>query len=433
MPVQFQSRTPATPPATLSVKTTPTGDGEVQHVLIDALQSGTPVYVRPAPYHASPFGGFRTALDFLCQDNVHLYPGTSTAYEPDHYGFEADAGGKGTAAHIADQSAIRLAIADATNGAKSRLRTHDLVRYQSGAATHIKLTGYASDGTLYSVVRSSTSGAPVDILTAQTDWNQDASAVDVTKGNIFEIMYQWLGVGDVWYFVNGGLRHIRSNAGQLASPYMKTANLPLSFEIVNDGATQRIRIGQFDDNDGVFFEIQRTAGAGTFTYICSSARILNGIPYPTLPFGFSRALTGVGATMVPLFSVRVKDLFNGIASRVQILPSLLSCFAETREGAFALVINPTLTGATWAQASPSGAAELDVSASAMTGGTEILRIGLSQDASQTLDLTDIFTIPGTKIRKQAFTGTSDILTVGVAREGSVNFNPRGSLNWREVR
>lgn len=428
MPVSFQSRAPATPPSSLVVKTTETDSGHVQHVNVDNL-----LEVYPAPYHASPFGGFRVAMDFLSQDHVHLYPGPATAYDPDKYGFDVDAGAKGSISHIAAESSLRLSISDATDGAKSRLRSHDMVRYQAGAATHIKITGYCSDGTLYSVIRSSTSGVAVDTKVAQTSWGEDASSVDVTKGNIYEMMYQWLGVGEVMYFVNGGLRQVVSNAGQLASPYMKTANLPLSFEIENDGGVQYIRFGQFDDEDGIFFEIQRAAGAGSFTYICSSARILNGIAYPTTSFGYSRALTGVGTTMLPLFSLRVKSTLNGINSRVHILPSNLTCFAETREGSFALVVNPTLTGATWAATSPSGGAEIDIAASAMSGGVELLRLALAQDASLTFDLTEIFTIPGTKIRRQAFTGTSDILTIGVAREGSVNFNPRGTLNWREVR
>jgi len=432
MTVEFQTRNPATPPSGLKVKVTDTPLGVIQHMNIDA--DTPPVQVYPAPYHASPFGGFRVAQDFMVQDNVHYYPGAATAYDPDKYGYEADAGGKGTITHLPDQSSLRLSIPDSTNGAKSRLRTHDAIRYQAGAATHIKMTIYTSvSGTLYTVVRSSASGVVVDTPVAQTAWNEDASAVDVTKGNIYEIMYQWLGVGEVMFFVNGGLRHVVSNAGQLITPYMKTANLPFSFEIVNDAGIQYMRWGQFDDSDGVFYEVQVPAGAGSFTYICSSGRILNGLPYPMNAFGFSHAMTGVGATLLPLFSMRVNNLFNGIASRIFVLPSFLTCFAETREGAFAIIINPTLTGATWAATSPSGGVQLDTAASVVTGGAEIFRAGLGQDVSQTFQLTDIFTVAGTKIRKQAFTNTSDIFTIGVVREGSVNFNPRATLNWREVR
>jgi hypothetical protein len=412
-------------------------DGEVQHVNVDnaSLNVSTPLEVIPAPYHGSPFGGFRVAADFLSQDNVHLYPGPSTAYEPEKYGFEADGGAVGTITHIPNESALRLSVSAQTNGAKARLRTHDQVRYQAGAATHIKLTGYATGGTLFSVIRSSASGAVVETKVAYTAWSEDASAVDVTKGNIYEIMYQWLGVGEVMYFVNGVLRNIVSNAGQLSAPFMKTANLPLSIEVVNDGATQYIRFGQFDDSDGVYFELQRSAavGAYSFTHICSSARILNGIPYPTVAFGFSLATTGIGATLVPLFSLRVKSTLNGIASRVHVLPSLLSCFAETQAGNFALVMNPTLTGPTWVATSPSGAVEIDTAANAQSGGTEFLRVGLGANTNQVINLTEIFTIPGTKIRRQAFTGTSDVLTIGVVREGAVNFSPRATLNWREVR
>lgn len=429
--VQYQDGKPATPAKGVVVKTTSTVNGEIQHMILDDLT--LPIEVFPTPYHASPFGGFRTASDFLCLDNVHLYPGTNTPYDPDKYGYEADVGGKGSIAHIPDQSALRFSMADGTNGAKSRLRTHDQVRYQAGAAPHIKMTIYSDVGTLYSVVRTSTSGSVQEALVEQSAWSEIPSAIDVTKGNIYEIMYQWLGVGEVMYFVNGILRNIVENAGLLSKPYMKTADLPLSFEIVNDGSLQKIRFGQFDDNDGVFFEIRRPAGAGQFTYICSSARILNGLDYPTVSYGYTRALTGVSTTLIPLFSLRVKNLFNAINSRIQILPSLLTCFAETREGAFVMTLNPTLTGANFSATSPSPGAEIDIAASAMSGGEELAHFGLGANASAVIPLTDLFTIAGTKIRKQAFTGTSDIFTIGVIREGNQDFNPRASLNWKEVR
>lgn len=424
--VEFQSRVPATPPRGTKVKVTDTSDGVVQHVNVDSLMT-------PALYHSSPFGGIRVAADFLVMDHLHLYPGSGAAYDAEIYGYEADGGGKGTISHLPNESALRMSVSDGTNGAKSRLRTHDRVRYQSGAASHIKLTAYASNGDLYSVIRSSATGSVVETKTLQSQWNQDASAVDVTRANIFEIMYQWLGVGEVWYFLNGGIRHIVRNQGTQPRPYMKSANLPLSFEVVNVGTIQYIRFGQFDDEDGVYFEIQRTADAGSLTHICSSARILNGLPPPTLSFGTTRALTNVGATMVPLFSMRMNGTLNGIASRVFALPTILSCFAETREGAFVLVLDPTLTGATWAATSPSGAIQIDTAANAMAGGTEIDRVSLPSNGFQAFDLSSVFTIPGRKIRRKAFSGISDVLTVGVVREGTVNFDPRATLNWLEVR
>jgi hypothetical protein len=284
------------------------------------------------------------------------------------------------------------------------------------------------------VVRSSTSGSVVDTRTALTGWSEDATtSVSVTNGNIYEIMYQWLGVGDCFYFVNGRLRHIERHAGLLTTPYMKTATLPISVEVVNSSGTQYIRFGQFDDSDGVFYEIQRTAAAGAFTYICSSARILNGQNYPTTGFGYSAAASGVSTTIIPLFSMRIKATLNGITSRVQALPSRLSFFAESQPGACVLIINPTLTGASWAATSPSPAIEIDSAASALSNGTTMLRVGLGGSESQTYPLDDLFTIEGLKLRRQAFTGTADILTVGVVREGAVNFDPRVTLNWKEIR
>jgi hypothetical protein len=393
----------------------------------------TTQFVAPSQYHGSPFGGFRVAADLVFRDNVHFYPGPATAYDPEVYGFEQT---NGTATHVPAQSAIRLAVAGAS-GDKSRLRTHDQVRYQAGAASLLEITAYQSnagnanqsrkvglfddnDGvyfetlgtTNYLCVRSSTSGAPVVTSVAQTAWNgHPYDDLDVTKGNRFRFVLAWLGVEGIQCFING--RHVPtfSFSNTLATPYMKTATLPISVEISNSGAST----------------------AASITYICSTARILNGNPYPMRTFGFSAAKSSVAATMVPLMSFRVGSTLNAIASRVQVLPRSLTFFAETQPGAFALVLGSTLTGATFAATSPSGALEIDTAATAMSGGTQLFYAGQGANTTVPWDLTELFTLTSTKLRRQAFTGTADVLTVGVVREGAVSFDPRASMVWGELR
>jgi hypothetical protein len=391
-----------------------------------------PDYTAPDPINGTPFGGFRVAQDLVFRDAVHLYPGPATAYDPDQYGFEQV---NGTATHLPNESAIRLAVG-AASGDKARLRSHDQIRYQAGAATLVELTGYHSDAgktnqvrrwgifddsdgvffelngtTLYAVTRSSATGSVVDTKIAQTAWDGlDYDDLDMTKGNRYRFVIAWLGVEGVQCFINGRLVHTFRYANTLARPYMKTATLPISVEVVNTGASS----------------------AASFTYICSTARILNGNPFPLRSFGYSVAKAGVGATMVPIFSIRVGATLNGIASRAQVLPRSVSLFSETQPGALALVHDASLTGATYAASSPSTAVQLDTAASAMTGGTTVFRVGLGANASETWDLKELYTLAGRKLRRQAFTGTSDVLTLGVVREGVVDFDPRATLVWGEL-
>jgi hypothetical protein len=270
----------------------------------------------------------------------------------------------------------------------------------------------------------------------QAEWNCDGySGLDSTKGSLCEFKVEWLGVGLVEFYIIGRCVHVFSHPNTLPYPYMKTAILPLSFEIVNTATHRIARVGLFDDSDGLFWEVKSPvqAGGGTLTVVCNTARILNGVDYATRGFGFSHNTTNVSTTILPLWSIRPKATLNGITSRAMLLPTQLSFFSETQPGAALLILNPTLTGATWAATSPSAAADVDTAATVVTGGTTIWRVGQGSNTNGTYDLKDLFTVDGLKLRLQAYTGTADILTMGVVREATVNFDPRITMNWREIR
>ena len=98
------------------------------------------------------------------------------------------------------------------------------------------------------VIRSDASGSPVERIIPQADWGGDkldgtgASGVvfDPTKSFIFSFDYQWLGVGCVRFFMAQGheeiLIHDEPHAGLYSGVYMRTPNLPVRYEIENDGS-----------------------------------------------------------------------------------------------------------------------------------------------------------------------------------------------------
>jgi hypothetical protein len=104
------------------------------------------------------------------------------------------------------------------------------------------------DGILKVVRRSSTSGSPVDASVAQASWNIDTMdgsgpsgiTIDLTKTQIFCIDFEWLGVGRVrfGFVVDGQIFYCHEflNANALTEVYMSTPNLPLRYEISNDGS-----------------------------------------------------------------------------------------------------------------------------------------------------------------------------------------------------
>jgi hypothetical protein len=378
----------------------------------------------------SLFGGVRAHADLAVFERLHDYPGVATAYEPEHYGYLAV--GTGVITHLVNEGALRQTITVGTAGDRSILRSHDIVRYQPGCMPVVQLTGCTSTAftTLTVKRRSSTSGVVVDYELAIIPGYSSAFY------NRYEVRYAYLGVQAAEFFINGTSVHFANFAGTLTQPYMKTPHLPLSVEFVNTAADTRVwRIGVFDDSDGLFFEWSVTSAASLYVdYKCASARLVGGSEYPYWSYGASFNKTGVGNTLTPVFSVRVKALLNGINSRAQVFPRLLTFFSETQAGACHLILNPTtLPSATWVAASPSSAVEIDTAATTYTGGTTIWQVSHGANYSSTYALDRLFTIIGRKLRRQALTGTSDILTFAAVREGTVNFDPRITIVFDELR
>jgi len=104
-----------------------------------------------------------------------------------------------------------------------------------------------NEGVIQFVVRTSSSGSPVDNAVNQADWNIDkldgtgtsGITLDFSKTQILFIDFEWLGVGRVrmGFVVDGVIYYAHQflNANNLSVVYMSTPNLPVRYEIANDG------------------------------------------------------------------------------------------------------------------------------------------------------------------------------------------------------
>lgn len=93
------------------------------------------------------------------------------------------------------------------------------------------------------VLRKTINGVKTDTFYSQSDWNIDKmdgygpsrNTIDLTKAQIFEIDYEWLGVGRVRYGVvqKGLLNYVHeiSNYNSLDNVYLRNPNLPIRYEI----------------------------------------------------------------------------------------------------------------------------------------------------------------------------------------------------------
>lgn len=387
----------------------------------------------------------RTAFEELRVANNYTLADLINKYEIDTKEFSTSTATGGAVAHVPDQSAVSLSVTT-SNGSEANLRTNTFYRYQAGKGLRIKQTLYHADtgntnqisrwglfddddglfwqlsGTTFGIVRrTSTSGSPVDNATSASSFSVDpldgtgpsGITLDLTKGNIFEINFQWLGVGTVNFYVNGYLVHQIFNANTLAAPYIKTAQLPISYQIVNTGAST----------------------ASSLTVICNSVIVEGGDDPPEYSFcAYNSSQISVTTTERPILTIRPKSTYNSITNRMLILPKILSIATEGARLGFRLVYNGTLTGSSFSSANNYSGVEFDVSATSLSGG-ETLYYGFlpnSNDATS-IKINELFEGLGRLLRQNAFATGVDSLTVMAVNEQAGSTKVRAALVWTEIR
>lgn len=273
------------------------------------------------------------------------------------------------------------------------------------------------------VIRSRYTGTAVDRVFPQSMWNIDkldgtgvsGYTLDVTKSNILQIDYEWLGVGRVRFGFNiaGQTRyaHEYAHANAGTGVYMSSPNLPVRYEIANDGA----------------------ATSGTLECICSTVISEGGTEFTGFEFSADRgsnALTTLdNDSTYPLLAIRLKPTHLGATIRP--IGASILC-TSTATAYWALLLNPTIVGVpltfTGIPNSAIDAATTATNATTVTGGT-LLASGYDASTNQTTLLSDIATqaVPlGAKVD-----GTADILVLAVQRLVGTTETFYGSLRWLE--
>ena len=314
--------------------------------------------------------------------------------------FQETLGGGSSVTHLPDESAT---FVEAGSGGTdfASMTTHYHHGYQPGFGTTTLLSLSLSDAgktdnvrrwgrfdsgdgvffeldalSLGVVIRSSTSGSPVDTVVAQSAWNQDRLDgsggvrnktrinLDLTASNIYWFDFQWLGSGFVRFGIFGpnGARvtcHVFENANTSSPPWSKTPILPLKIESVNSGATAgpsrvklvcaSILIDGADAND--------ITSAGTKAHV---ERISVAVPQASGEIG--------------LVGLRPAATINSIVNRKSTVPTLISVLAQTEPVIIRLRKGLTsITAGSWAQADPRSGLDVNLSFSAIdTAGSTIV-------------------------------------------------------------
>lgn len=289
-----------------------------------------------------------------------------------------------TVQHLPNESSVKLQVTAAA-GSEAIRQSREYIRYQPGKGQFIGLTfvmgtpktnvrrraGYFDDenglfleqsnGTLYVVERSFTSGVAVDAAVPQTSWNVDPMdgtgpsgiTLDITKLQVLVIDLLWLGGGQTrfGFDIDGRIYyvHIFKHGNVVSQVYMTTANLPIRWEITNTGVPDSP--SELVVVCGVVFS--------------EAGHALDGIVHSV-----ANATTGISVTTRrAILSIRPKLTFNGLVNRGQIISVGYSVFATNNNVYFEILYGHMLGGIpVWTSVNDDSIVEYDVAGTTLVNG-----------------------------------------------------------------
>jgi hypothetical protein len=346
--------------------------------LVQAM-SGTinnPTYVTFPPTNVDAFNRLVVAEPYTLFDSQNRFASDNQ--------FDTSTATGGSTTYLPNESTVQLSVTT-SNGSEVVRQSYRTMPYQPGKGLGLLATfamnagktglrqrvGYfntqngvffqQNDTTLAFVLRSYTSGAPIDTTITQANWNGDkldgtgssGRTIDVTKTQILAIDFEWLGVGDVrcGFFVDGQfvVCHTIHNDNIQTAVYMTTAILPVRYEIRNTAAT---------------------ASSSSMKQICSTVYSSGGYEQTSVEHVATMTSATAGSylttTFKPLVSIRLASTALGavvVPYNVNFLPT------TTDNYQVALFKNGTLTGASYSAVASDANVEFDIAATAITGGT----------------------------------------------------------------
>jgi hypothetical protein len=349
--------------------------------------------------------------------------------------------GSAVSTFLPNESSILM---NATEAGSAIRQTKQVFSYQPGKSLLVLLTfvmntptagvtqraGYfgAENGVYFEVagttknlvIRKYTSGSVDDTTEkfAQASWNGDkldgtgASGItlDVTKAQIFWTDIEWLGVGTVrcGFVVNGQfiVCHSFHHANILNKVYMTSATLPLRYELISTGP------------------------AATMRAICSTVMSEGGYSNRSFTRAIGTSLTGKNLSdtaYIPLVCLRMKST----ALDSIVVPTAFDVYGlQLAAFAYRIILNPTLTGASWTSADTDSTVEYDISATALSGGKVITQgvfVGSNKGGSAMVTSNEI---DFSQQLGRTIAGVSDIWCLAAIATTN-NDDAVGIVNWQE--
>ncbi len=243
----------------------------------------------------------------------------------------------------------------------------------------------ASAGTFAQTVAGA---APTETKTAQASWNHDVMdgtgpsgmTLDHTKGNVYQIRYQWLGFGRISYYIEDdvgvGAKFILVHEVHFANantlPSVNNPTLPLFVSVSNAANTTDmvVKVGSM---------------AGFIEGGDADIGLHDAVSFADANFSGEK----------PIFTIHNHTVYQSLVNRINIEPVLLTVAVDTASAGKPATLrvreNATLTAAVFAaHDANTSVAFIDSTATAVTGGNVLMTIVVTQGAAPVLDLVPLF-------------------------------------------
>lgn len=278
------------------------------------------------------------------------------------------------------------------------------------------------------VVRTSTTGSPIDFPVDSSAWNIDPMDgtgpsginLDITKSQILFIDLEWLGVGRVrfGFVIDGNIYYAHQvlNTNVLDKVYMTTADLPVRAEIENTSG------GNID----------------SMKMICSSVNSEGGFSKAGLPFAIGNGVnTKIVTTRRPIISIKPNTTFNSVVNRMGFDISDINVFSQTNTAYYEIVLNGSLNSGSFTNVqSGYSCMSYDTNSTVITGGV-VLACGYAVAGGPGSNAIGEISAHLAKIPFSVnYAGTdSDVLTVvATCIEAAPKTSTVGAVfNWQEIR
>jgi len=313
----------------------------------------------------------------------------------------------------------------------------------------------AGDGTLSFVFRTYVTGAAVDTVVTQANWNHDTCnasilgtgvlpngsnavnygvagswTLDITKVQLIMLDFQWLGVGRLRVgFVHDGnwiIAHEFYHSNYISNVYWTQPSLPIRCEIRNTGTA---------------------SGTATMKQICSTVMSEGGYLETGLVNSINSSLSGItitnGGDTIALVAIRLKNSLNGDLVR-GIVRAKQASIIVTDGPVYAQLVrfdsHTTITGGSWVSSGSDSIVEYNVTATAYSGGTVVSSQFVEAAASK--NTTGSGEIVNPVSNKRGFiaqnydssdSGAYALCATALGTANNVGIKAYGSLQWSETR